>query len=122
MEFCAINGSRAPQLYRDGLHRSVISSLPRTLGWLVSALWQSLVCFYVPILSLAQGSVGSDGQILGLSAVSISVSCALVLTSNVRILFECSYQTCSMYVSTFGSVLLWFGVSVLSSYSPGRYR
>jgi Phospholipid-translocating P-type ATPase C-terminal len=31
--------------------------------WLLSALWQSVVCFFVPILAMLPGAVSADGHI-----------------------------------------------------------
>ena len=54
-----------PQLYRPG--QANASFRGRVMGlWLLSALWQSLVCFYTPMWALAPGAVDRHGGALGL--------------------------------------------------------
>ncbi len=54
-----------PQLYRPGQANASFRGRVMVL-WLLSALWQSLVCCYTPMWALAPGAVDRHGGALGL--------------------------------------------------------
>lgn len=67
-----------PQLYAEGPLKKRFNW--RILSyWLISALWQSLACFYVPILTFAYTGADKAGSIFGLWEIG-TISYTLIIT------------------------------------------
>ena len=56
-----------PQLYIPGPKNTAFGS--RVLGmWLLAALWNSVVCFYLPVLALTPAAVSRSGLMIDIWA------------------------------------------------------
>jgi magnesium-transporting ATPase (P-type) len=96
-----------PQLYRSG-QKGELFNVKVFLVWMASSVWQSLVCFYVPVWSMAVVAIDSQGHTAGQWAVGTVACCVVIITVNLRLLLECSYHTWITYVSVIGSIFMWF--------------
>ncbi|KAK9812802.1 hypothetical protein WJX72_004072 [[Myrmecia] bisecta] len=92
-----------PQLYIAGQRNDWFSK--RCLAsWLVSAVWQSLVCFYVTVWTVTVGAGASDGKMLSLWETGTLAYTLVVFTVNLRLLMSISFHTTFHYLVIFGSI------------------
>jgi hypothetical protein len=116
---------RNPRLYLEtsGPSKASGKDFARgAVGWLLSAAWSSVWCYFAVFVSLAErGSVGestaggsTDGKVTAdIMSIGLAVFTAVVLTCDAKIAQRTNHWTIVNAVCLLGSVLLWFPFVVL---------
>lgn len=75
--------------------------------WAFFSVYQSLVFFYF-VTSSSHTSVDPSGKMFGLMDIGTMTFTCVVVTVNLRLLMNCNSITRWHYISTGGSIALWF--------------
>lgn len=75
--------------------------------WAFFSVYQSLVFFYF-VTSSSHTSVDPSGKMFGLMDIGTMTYTCVVVTVNLRLLMNCNSITRWHYISTGGSIALWF--------------
>lgn len=78
-----------PQIYQAG-HKSVYFNIKRFWCWVLSAIFHSVICFFVPVFGLHAG-INSSGEIPWLWFVSFSSFTVLIHTVNLKLIIESNF-------------------------------
>ena len=95
-----------PEIYRSG-QRNTSGRLRVFLYWFVTALWQSVVMFYLTYYANADGPVG-DGQMMGRDMFALVCFTELVLVVHIQLALYQSRWTWFSGLLYFFSATLWF--------------
>ena len=109
-----------PQLYRTCKEGSFFSAKV-FLGYMASALWQSLVIFFGVMLSFSDGDVFSDGQIAGFSTMSFITSTIAITVVLLKMVLITRTWTIINVVGVLASYTAYFCTLLLISYGNVFY-
>ncbi|KAL6187139.1 hypothetical protein ACLB2K_043254 [Fragaria x ananassa] len=95
-----------PELYKEGI-RNMFFKWRVVATWAFFSVYQSLVFFYF-VTSSSHTSVDPSGKMFGLMDIGTMTYTCVVVTVNLRLLMNCNSITRWHYISTGGSIVLWF--------------
>ncbi|EFC47189.1 predicted protein, partial [Naegleria gruberi] len=100
------NSLQYPELYTYG-QRDHYFNIPELLMWILNAVWHSLCCFFIPIISLGfMNSALYEGKMVSLEELGILIYTCIIMLVNIKLAVE----TCTW--NFFNSILLWGSVAV----------
>eukprot|EP00899_Mesostigma_viride_P000711 jgi/Mesvir1/10640/Mv13736-RA.1 len=107
-----------PEVYGAG--KEVLFSWRVLLYWVISAVYQSCICFFLVVYPLGHAAVFENGQMICLWTVGTAVYTSVIITVNLRILMLAAHQSLPFQLITWLSVGVWFGyVCVYCALKPG---
>jgi magnesium-transporting ATPase (P-type) len=101
-----------PQLYTLG-QRSYYLNMRVFAGWVISGVWHSIICFFIPCLAIAYGSAYYFGASPEYEMLSYLVYTCVVIIISLKVGVESATWTVFHYISIFGSILSWFVVCAI---------
>eukprot|EP00899_Mesostigma_viride_P010371 jgi/Mesvir1/19335/Mv10393-RA.1 len=109
-----------PQLYREGQINHYFNLKSLSL-WLLSALYQSLICFYVPALAMGPVATQRDGKMMDLWGLGTLAYSCIIMTVNMRLAMLSSFQTFFHHLFVWGSIACWYTFILLyTAMLPGQ--
>jgi magnesium-transporting ATPase (P-type) len=99
-----------PQLYILG-QRSNHLNMRVFAGWIITGIWHSLVCFFVPCLAVTFASSFFIGAPPDYALLSYMVYTCVIVVITLKLGVESSTWTVAHFLSFFGSILSWFVVA-----------
>lgn len=112
-------GIAFPQLYKVGQENKFFNTT--TLAqWILSAMYQSVIIFFVPVLAGHPSAQGPNGQMIGHWALATTVYSCVIITVNTRIALAVSFHTIFHHIFIWGSILFWYlFIFIYSAMKPG---
>jgi magnesium-transporting ATPase (P-type) len=101
-----------PQLYILG-QRSYYLNMRLFTCWILSAIWHSIVCFFIPCLVIEHASYIFSGSPPEYDLLSYMVYTNVVMIITFKLGIESSTWTVVHHVSFYGSILSWFLVAMI---------
>jgi hypothetical protein len=109
---------RHPHIY--SLTRGkVLFNFAKFSQWMFIGFCQALLCFFIPMWSFDQlTSPEPGGQSFGIWSSGLCVYTCVVLTTNMRLIWEFQSWTVYHHISLWGSILAFFSAIMMFSSSP----
>ncbi|KAK3272899.1 hypothetical protein CYMTET_18832 [Cymbomonas tetramitiformis] len=98
---------RVPGLYGAG-QRNDFFKTEVLATWIGMGLFQSLICFYVPVAAMHPTSATEDGLMLGVWAIGTAAYSCIIMTVNIRLALAVSFHTVYHHICIWGSIALWY--------------
>jgi len=96
-----------PQLYETG-QKNHEFSLRLLLIWILLGLFQSINIFFITFFTFYRGTILSDGTVADLFDAGTTAYTAMIIVVNIVLMFEYNYWVIWSFISTWGSILVWF--------------
>eukprot|EP00735_Rhodelphis_limneticus_P005718 TRINITY_DN176_c0_g1::TRINITY_DN176_c0_g1_i1::g.14221::m.14221 TRINITY_DN176_c0_g1::TRINITY_DN176_c0_g1_i1::g.14221 ORF type:complete len:1183 (-),score=385.96,sp/P98200/AT8A2_MOUSE/35.68/0.0,E1-E2_ATPase/PF00122.15/5.9e-19,HAD/PF12710.2/9.4e-15,Hydrolase/PF00702.21/1.3e-09,Hydrolase_like2/PF13246.1/5.3e-10,Hydrolase_3/PF08282.7/0.00032,Cation_ATPase_C/PF00689.16/3.5,Cation_ATPase_C/PF00689.16/3.1 TRINITY_DN176_c0_g1_i1:31-3282(-) len=110
-----------PHLYHPGWKKDLVNNLTMR-HWVVNATWQSLVCYFVPMLSLwGLYSTPAQGH-LDIWELGAAVITPIVVVVNLKVLLEMHFKYWFGVAAIMLSILLWFICAFAIDGTPGELQ
>ncbi|GAM27899.1 hypothetical protein SAMD00019534_110750 [Acytostelium subglobosum LB1] len=107
------NTNTFPELYQDGPMLAHFN-FRMFFFTILSALYQSLCIFFVPVLSMNRGIIYGDGHNIDEFYMGVLVFTCLVFTVNFKVALETLTWTWVSIVAFLGSLILYFGWTLIA--------
>ena len=96
-----------PQLYKAGQDNAYFNV--RVLStWILTGVYQSVICFFLPVLAGHPSAVDKDGLMIGHWSLATTVYSCVIITVNCRLALAVSFHTIFHHIFIWGSILFWY--------------
>ena len=89
-----------PELYSLGRENKIFT-LRKFLWWQVNALYNSTICFFVPLYAMNQGVLSRDGTLYGMNEIGTVSIITIVFVVNLRLAFETKFVHSSFFFNIY---------------------
>ena len=112
-------GKAFPQLYMAG-QKNIYFNVRALAWWILTGMFQSVICFFLPILAGHPAAVNEDGHMIGHWALATTVYTCVIITVNCRLALAVSFHTIFHHVFIWGSILFWYlFIFIYCAMTPG---
>ncbi|KAJ0980415.1 hypothetical protein J5N97_008670 [Dioscorea zingiberensis] len=109
-----------PALYQQG-QRNIYFTWPRILGWIMNAIFASIVIFILNAYIFVPFAFRSDGEIADVNHLGTTVYTCIIITVNSQIALIISHFTWIQHLFIWGSIALWYMVLLLYGALPAEF-
>merc|ERR1711934_884472 len=100
-------GKNFPQLYIAG-QKNIYFNVRAPATWILTGKFQSVICFFLPVLAGHPAAIGENGHMIGHWALATTVYSCAIITVNYRLALAVSFHTIFHHIFIWGSILFWY--------------